>query len=61
LRELRASASAWERVSANALSYFGATHALDAVMPVFERVLVDVAVRRGRAPLAGANAPRLVS
>jgi glycosyltransferase involved in cell wall biosynthesis len=61
LRELRASASAWERVSANATRYFNDTHALDVVMPLFERVLVEAAAGRRRAPIAGVNSPRLVS
>lgn len=61
LREVRDSASAWEHVSANATRYFHGTHALDAVMPVLERVLVEAALGRRRAPIAGMNSPRLVS
>jgi glycosyltransferase involved in cell wall biosynthesis len=60
LRELRGSAVAWERISANATRYFDETHALDTVMPVFERVLIEAAQQRKSATLTGMASPRLV-
>ena len=61
VRQLRTSAPAWQRASANAARYFNETHAFEAVMPVFERVLVDAARRRRDVAAAGMTSARLVS
>jgi glycosyltransferase involved in cell wall biosynthesis len=61
LRELRDSASVWERISANASRYFNETHVLDVVMPEFERMLVEAARGRRTAAIPRMTTPRLVS
>jgi glycosyltransferase involved in cell wall biosynthesis len=43
LRSLARSPDAWRRASENARRYFDETHALDRVMPRFERVFLDAA------------------
>ncbi len=41
IRQLLASPASWNRVSRNALKYFGEHHAVEAVMPQFERLFRD--------------------
>ena len=57
LRSLLSSPSGWERASLNATAYFDETHALDRVMPRFERVFIEASSGRGsvsadRSPIA---------
>jgi glycosyltransferase involved in cell wall biosynthesis len=57
IQSLLSSPSDWERASRNARTYFGETHALDRVMPQFERVFIEASSRRGpvsadRTPIA---------
>lgn len=47
IRSLLASPSGWERLSLNARMYFDETHALDRVMPRFERVFLEAVSGRG--------------
>jgi len=51
----------WDRISANASRYFIETHALDVVMPEFERMLVEAARGRRTAAIPRMTTPRLVS
>jgi len=50
IRSFLSSASDWQRASQNARRYFDQTHALDQVMPRFERVFIEAAGGRGSKP-----------
>ena len=50
IRGLLASPERWIEASRNARRYYLENHTVDAVMPQFERVFLDVAGRRGRGP-----------
>lgn len=50
IRSFLSSASDWQRASQNARRYFDQTHALDQVMPRFERVFIEAVGGRGSKP-----------